>query len=345
MQQRCDIESMLSRRHFFKISGFSVGTLALGSLINPKLGFGKDIYPANKIIYIVSNAPGGGTDLYARAISPYLSKYLTELSPDAKGSGIVVRNEPAGGGRKGYSMIFTGNPDGYTIGSMDTGLITDSIIDKGGSDFGYSKLTFLSLASSSTKVILAHKKGFNSWEDAKSAMKKEPIKIAVGSFGRANHVSAIIMIEKAGAKFKMITFPGTPQSMNALIRGDVQLALASEDSAKGVIDAKEVKVILQFTDASDYPGAASIKDIGYPDLADKISSHRFIIAPPGLQAQPKRLLLSALKKATADPNFMAWAKKCDVPLSNIYGEDAEKMFTKFVTFYQELAPSLKKHLA
>ncbi len=332
-----------TRRKFMKISVISAGTLAFGSLINVPFLCARERFPGDKITFVVPYAAGGGYDLFARMLSPYLTKYIRVVASTSKGGDIIIRNEPAASGRKGRSLIMNAKPNGNTIGIMDTSTITDSIV--GEADIDLTKFTFLQLASSTTKVIVGTFKGFGNWNDVMNATKREPVKMAVGPFARANHVSAIIMNEAMGTNFKLINFPGTAPSVNALIRGDVQTLIASEDSVKALVDAKEFKVLLVFNEVNKYPGAVAIRDLGFPQLADQMSSHRFIIAPPALEKEPKNLLISALKKATADADFLAWARKNEVPIrGNIYGSDAEKTFLQFKKFYEDIAPMLKKHL-
>jgi tripartite-type tricarboxylate transporter receptor subunit TctC len=337
-------KSSFSRRDFLKASGLSAGALALGSLSHVALSFAaKDVYPAEKITFILPHAAGGGFDIIARGISPYITKYLREASPGTKGGDILVRNEPAAAGLKAYSMLFNARTDGYTIGSLDSGAITDNIVEK--PQFDYSKLTFLLLAVSSIKMIVTSKDGFKSWKDVAEATKKGPVKLGVGQFGRGNHVAGIIMIE--GVKttgFKIINYPGTAQCMAGLIRGDVQVAMVSEESVTGLIAAKEIKVLLTGGESSDYPGSVSTRDLGHPELGEEVSTHRFIVGPPNLAAEPKNMLLTAIKKATTDSEFTAWAKKADIPLRNIYGDDAQKMFLSFAKFYEDLGPTFKKYL-
>jgi len=158
-------------------------------------------------------------------------------------------------------------------------------------------------------------------------------------------VPAIIMNEIMGTKFKLINFPGTAECVGALIRGDVQTVIAAEESLKSLIDINEAKVLLVFTEASKYPGAATIKDLGFQELGDQMRAHRFIIAPPALEKEPKNFLLAALKRVPTDGEFLALARKNYVDLRhNIYGDDAEKIFLKYKKFYEDIAPILKKHL-
>ncbi len=210
-------------------------------------------------------------------------------------------------------------------------------------EFDFSKLTYLQLANATMKMIVAPKNGFNSWSELVAAMKKGPVKMACGSFGRTNHTAGIITNEKLGTNFRLINFPGSAESQNALVRGDVQVAMIDEEPVLGLIESKEVKVLLTFSDTNEYPGAVNIKDLGYPELSDKFTDLRFVVAPPGLDAEPRNVLIEALKKTQADPEFAAWAKKFKFRLLHLYGNDAQSKLAKFIKFYEDLAPLLQKH--
>ncbi|MGE8618560.1 MAG: Bug family tripartite tricarboxylate transporter substrate binding protein, partial [Achromobacter spanius] len=71
-------------------------------------------YPEHPINLIVSYGPGGGTDLVARMMAPFLQKYLGN---DAR---IVVLNRPGAGGAIGFTELARAQPDGYTIGLINT---------------------------------------------------------------------------------------------------------------------------------------------------------------------------------------------------------------------------------
>lgn len=331
-----------NRRDFLKISGLVAGTITADLWGNVPLSMAKDIYPSQKITYVIPHKPGGGHDVYARSISPYLTKHLRQLNPSAKGGDLLIKNEPAAAGRKGYTNIMNARPDGYTIGSLESAVVIDNIM--GTADIEYTNFTFLLLAVSTTKMIITNKQGYNSWKDLTAAMKKEPVKVAVGSYGRDNHVAAIILNETMKTNFKPIPLPGTAESLNALLRGDVQAAIVSEDTVKAMVEAKEVKVMLVFSDKCDYPGGISVKEAGFPELADDISSHRFMVAPPKLAPEPQKYLQEAIKRATTDKDFVAWAKGANFPLRNLYGSDAKNTFLKIIKLYDNLAPLLKKVL-
>lgn len=332
----------LSRREFMEISGFSAGMLAVGSLINSPVIFAKEGYPRKTITFILPFAVGGGFDVYARLITPYLSKYLKESSTVPKDVGIVIKNIPTSAGRKGYFAIKNADADGYTIGMLDNGAVSFDIIDNAGIDF--AKFTILQLTGFTKKLIVTSKKGFNNWDELLKEMKKRPIKMAAGSFGLSNHIVAIVANEKMGTNFKVINFPGTSGNLNALIRGDVDVAIGAEESYQVLIDAQQIRPLLVFDEISEYPGAVSIKQLGFPALAEFCSTYRFIIAPPGLGAEPKSILISALRKASNDAEFVANVKKFNMRLKYLYGDDAAKLFLKLKKDYEDMTPTLKKYL-
>jgi tripartite-type tricarboxylate transporter receptor subunit TctC len=71
-------------------------------------------YPERVINLIIAYSPGGGTDLIARAISPYIEKYL------GGGAKIAIVNRPGAGGEIGFAALANSAPDGYTIGFVNT---------------------------------------------------------------------------------------------------------------------------------------------------------------------------------------------------------------------------------
>jgi tripartite-type tricarboxylate transporter receptor subunit TctC len=118
---------MRRERGFLKIFILSVFVLVLIEGSHIPLSFAKDVYPSRKITWIVPYKPGGGYDLVARGISPYLTKALRELSSGAKGGDIIIKNEPGASGQRAYSMVYHATPDGYTIGGYGKNSILTSI--------------------------------------------------------------------------------------------------------------------------------------------------------------------------------------------------------------------------
>ena len=68
-------------------------------------------WPERPITILVAYAAGGGTDLTARAIAPFLEKYL------GGNARIVVVNRPGAGGEIGFAALANAAPTDTRSGS------------------------------------------------------------------------------------------------------------------------------------------------------------------------------------------------------------------------------------
>src|SRR3569832_825498 len=66
-------------------------------------------YPVKPIELIVPVAPGGGTDVVARAFAETARKYLPQQP-------IIVVNKPGASGAVGTAELINSKPDGYRLG-------------------------------------------------------------------------------------------------------------------------------------------------------------------------------------------------------------------------------------
>src|SRR5258708_31221283 len=64
-------------------------------------------YPSRPVRIIVGFAPGGGNDIMARLIGPWLSERL--------GQQFVIENRPGSGTNIATEAVVDAHPDGYTL--------------------------------------------------------------------------------------------------------------------------------------------------------------------------------------------------------------------------------------
>lgn len=329
------------RRDFLKLLVVVI-VLAFLVAIRVPMIFAKEVFPAERVTYIVPVKAGGGFDLIARSMAPYLEKYLKELSKGAKGGEIVIKNLAEAGGRRAYSNIFHAKPDGYTIGDFNAAFITDNITSK--IEFDISKYTFLARIGASERYMVVRKDGFKSWEEMMKAGKEKEVKWAASNFGRGYHVACILLKEAAKVPARLINFPGAAENANALLRGDVQVAMLTEESAKVMLDAGEFRVIMVLSNKSEFPGVPTVVQLGFPELVETTKLHRFLIAPPNLPKEIANILISVFKKVFSDKEFLAHAKKFNFSPDPLYGEDSENLAKNIFKYYEDKTPILKKYL-
>ncbi|MGZ8471818.1 MAG: Bug family tripartite tricarboxylate transporter substrate binding protein, partial [Gemmatirosa sp.] len=96
----------------------------LAALAAPPLSRAQGAWPAKPVRIVVPFAPGGTTDILARALAPELAK--------AFGQSFVIENKAGAGGNVGADLVAKSAPDGYTLlmGTVGTHAINPSVYPK-----------------------------------------------------------------------------------------------------------------------------------------------------------------------------------------------------------------------
>lgn len=81
--------------------------IALGCVLISALPAGAQDYPARLVRFIVPQAPGGATDVFARAVGQRLSARWSQS--------VVVENRAGAAGTVGTDVVAKSPPDGYTL--------------------------------------------------------------------------------------------------------------------------------------------------------------------------------------------------------------------------------------
>jgi len=273
-------------------------------------GTGAAAYPERPINMIVAYAPGGGTDLVARAIAPYIEKYL---GTEAR---ILVLNRPSAGGEIGFSAIAAAAPDGYTIGFVNTPNLLTSPIERK-TTFTWRSFDLLgNLVDDPGNFAVHAESPFKNLADLAAYAKANPHAVSVGTTGTGSddHL-AMLMFEKiAGVKMNHIPFKGA---------ADVRTALAGKQIVVGAINVGEA---LQYakggTPMRNLGQMSATRTVLAPDLPTfkeqgfdmVMASLRGMAAPKGLPPAIRERLVKAVEQAANDPAFQAQAAKFYAPL-------------------------------
>ncbi|MFB3886801.1 MAG: Bug family tripartite tricarboxylate transporter substrate binding protein [Thermodesulfobacteriota bacterium] len=332
------------RRHvllFFLLCGIGLVTGWCGSGITP--GYGAEAFPSGKITWVVGFQPGGGEDVMARGLAPYLEKYLKAVSPNPGKVAILIKNLPGGGEVRAINEIYHGRPDGYTIGNGGERL--HILTMTGELPFDFYEMTYIARLSSSHKILVATRKSdLLTWEDVVKASKSGPVKLALSGFGGSNYIAYVFFMDTTGLALKPVIFDGTAGANSALIRGDVPISINSEDSLKNLIEIKELRPLVTFTDQTKFPGVPTIKEVGFPELVEPVRSQRYLIAPPKLPGNIKRIYEEALKKVFADKEFIAWNQRAKITYDPVFGSDFDNLIKTIQGFYKKKEKVLKENL-
>lgn len=291
-------------------------------------------FPTRNISWIIPYGPGGGYDLYSRAISSRLPKYLPKKVK------VVVRNISGGGGLTGVAQVYKARPDGHTIGIsyLPSPLVTQTI--KGAKKMGYDfkKMTFLAgIVIADQGIYVGAKTPYRSLKDLQKA---EKVRFGTTAIGAKTWLDSILVGKLFG--INVVPVPGYKRSSGiklAIQRGDVEASIHDPPLLISEVKEGSLRPILFFGYERDplWPDVPTAKEIGVPEITPLQRMTRLILAPPGLPKDVEKVLSDALRKVLQDKDFLAWAKKAKYPVAPMTSEEVKKSML-------EVADNFDKHM-
>ena len=256
-------------------------------------------YPDRPIKMIVPWAAGGDTDAIHRVIGASIEKQL--------GKPVVVVNIAGASGTVGAREVAKAAPDGYTILAIHDFIHTTYYT--GVADLSYKEFEPVALLTSTPSVLAAYgKTPWNSMKELIEDAKKRPEQITVGvSLGSTSHFFPAMIGQRAGVKWKYVSYEGTAPRMTALMGGHVLLGetnLTQLDKVK----AGQIKMlaIATRTRVPEVPDIPTLKELGI-DIVYAVN--RGIVVPKGTPDAAVSKLEDACGKAMKDPAVVEAMKK------------------------------------
>lgn len=257
-------------------------------------------WPAKPIRYIVPFAPGGTTDIIARAVGEKLALAL--------GQPIVIDNKPGQGGSAGAAELARAAPDGYTIGG---GTISSHAINA----TLYGKLPYdpvtgfepITLYATQPNVLLVHPSvPATTVAEFIVLLKANPTKYSFGSAGTgtSQHISGELFKTQAGVKMEHIPYRGSGQMLPELLGGTLPVAFDNIASAIPHMKAGKLRALAVTTTtrsgvAPDVPTMVEAGLAGY-----ELSSWQAAFAPAGTPKAIVERLNTEIVKILKSPEML-----------------------------------------
>ena len=181
----------------------------------------QDKWPQRPIRMLTPFAPGGGSDILARALSPRVSESI--------GQTIVVDNRPGGGGTLGAGLAVNAVPDGYTFILVSGSHGANAAMH----DLPYDSVTGITpiilVGETGLIVTMNPKSPVKSVKDLIAYAKANPGKLHFGSagVGGLGHLSQELFQLMTHVKLTHVPYKGSGPVMNALLSGEVQSSFSS----------------------------------------------------------------------------------------------------------------------
>jgi tripartite-type tricarboxylate transporter receptor subunit TctC len=212
--------------------------LALGAVSAAAVAQPQAPWPIKPIRIVVGFPAGSTPDLVARTIADPLSKAL--------GQPVIVDNRPGAGGNIGADIVAKAT-DEHTIGVLINGNMTIAKLLNPSTPFDPLKdLAPISLIGTAPLLLTAAMNvPGNNPKEFFAAARSAGDKWSYGSpgIGTVGHIGMELLKSKAGIDPVHVPYPGNPQVINAMISGQIQLALLPPGLAAVQIHSGKIRGI------------------------------------------------------------------------------------------------------
>jgi tripartite-type tricarboxylate transporter receptor subunit TctC len=259
-------------------------------------------WPNKPVRIVVPFAPGGTTDILARAVAPELAK--------AFGQPFVVDNRAGAGGNVGADLVAKAPADGYTLlmGTVGTHGINKAL---------YAKMPFdpqkdfapITLVAGVPNVMVmntekAARLGINSVADFVKYAKANPGKLSMASSGNGTsiHLAGELFKSKNGIFMTHIPYRGSGPALLDMIGGNVDVMFDNLPSAMPQIKGGKLKAfaVTSAERSGAMPELPTIEEAGKLK-GFEASSWFGLLAPAGTPPDIVSRIQQEVAKALATP--------------------------------------------
>ncbi|MBB5694699.1 Bug family tripartite tricarboxylate transporter substrate binding protein [Muricoccus pecuniae] len=279
----------MQRRHLCR-AGLALAATAIPSRA-PRAQSVPEGWPSRPIRLIVPYAPGGGTDVIARAVADRAGALL--------GTTILVDNRPGGAGNLATGIAAEAAPDGYTllVGNIGPIAVNPSLFRNLRPDPAQALTAVTLLAAAPLLVLVNPRLPAADLGVLLALARSRPGGLNYGSAGNgsANHLAGAYLALKAGIEIQHVPYRGAGPALNDLVAGTLQMMPATIPSSIGLVRDGLVRALAVTSAArvAGLPDVPTVAEAGVPGY--EMSAWYGIMAPAGTP----RPIIDRLQQAVA----------------------------------------------
>ena len=255
-------------------------------------------YPQRPIRMLVPFAPGGSVDLLARMLAARLSASM--------GQQVIVNNRGGGGGNIAAQALAQANPDGYTLMTTISNVVTNPAVNPRVEYDPVRDFTALLLFGRAPfRVVVNPKVPANTIQEWFALVKAKPGTLNYGSAGSGTgqHLNVELFKIMTGVDIVHVPYKGAGPALIALIAGQIQMMFAGTLSSlphvkAGRLRALAVTSLKRRPEAPEQPTLAETVAPGY-----EASEWFGVIAPARLPKPLVARIHAELVQAVTQPDM------------------------------------------
>src|SRR3990172_5004301 len=340
---------------------FSFLCIAVSLWVSPTLHAQEEpFYKGKTVRIVVGFTPGGGFDVWARAIAQHIPKHVPG-NPK-----FVVQNMPGAGSMTAANYVYNvAKPDGLTIGSFTPTLYIEQLLGEKEVQYDWAKFSWIGQPERRERLIyIRADTSYRNLENIRNA--PEPPRCGATGQRTLARLFPMLLDDALGLKFNLVPgYPGAADVNLAIEKGEVHCWAGTVGSffvsEPGRTWAKTgfVRVLIQGGRKRDprLPDVPTIWELmdrhKTPEQTRRLvrvllapdELGRVLFGPPGIPGDRGKTLREAFLKTMSDPEIMAEAKKRGLGVNPSGGEELEAMAKDLIAQPPEVIERMKKLLA
>jgi tripartite-type tricarboxylate transporter receptor subunit TctC len=302
-------------------------------------------YQGKTVRIVVGYGAGGGYDVYARMIAPYIAKVL--------GTTVIVENQPGAGGLTALNTLYNASPDGLNMMLVNgAGAALAQLVGHSGVRYDLAKVGHLGTVSASPWIWLV---GPNSSVKAPDDVLKAGKQVMWSGSGPMDGLSdgAAFTCEALKLECRIVMgYKGSNEAAFAVTKGEMDSIYVSDTSANNYVKAGQNRAIATMARERSrfFPEIPTIfeavklnadQEWLFDFRATLENLGRIIVTPPNLPPARLAYLQAAVRKALSDPALIADGEKSQRYIDFVDAESTRKSTLKVVA---DITPEQKERV-
>lgn len=255
------------------------------------------VWPAKPVRLVVPFAPGGSSEVIARAFAGEMSRTL--------GQQIYVENKPGGAGNVAMQEVSKAAPDGYTLilGHIGTLAVNPWMFAKLPFDTDRDFAPVSLLAKVPSLFVVSEKVPAKNLKEFVALAKQKPGELNYGSAGNgsAGHLAFEYLKLATGIDVVHVPYKGTGPQLTDLLGGRTDASAAGTPPLMPHVKAGKIRAIAVGTLSriAALPEVPTVAEQGYPGF--ETSQWYGLVAPAGTPEAILRRLAAEAAVAAKSP--------------------------------------------
>ena len=221
-------------------------------------------WPTKPVRFVVPFAPGGTSEIVARAVAQELSTSL--------GQTVFVENKPGGAGVIAMQEVSKAEPDGHTLilGHVGTLAVNPYAMPKHPYDVNKEFAPVILLARVPNILAVAPDVPAKTLQELVALAKAKPGTLTYDSAGNGSsgHLAMEYFMAVSGIKMIHVPYKGTGPMLQDILGGRVSATLTGAPALKGQIDAGKLRALAvgSHDRMNALPNLPTVSESGYKDF-------------------------------------------------------------------------------